>query len=448
LYVDAAATENGDGSRHSPFWRITDAVVRARTLRQEDSGHEERIIIRVRPGTYAGSYEPSDLARDPRLELLPIVVNVPKLSLEGATEFEEDEDGLPTGTYSPESETLITTVAERPLTRGQVLVLIASTDDGMAGNSVRMTRFVTDAQALHPSAVPGFEIYADRVSDFSIHRNLLRHGSGFGTRFASGAFERNFCVDNNPSPPPGGLGSTGIFITGGNIAHPASVTLRRNRSTQNGGGATVSPVANFVQLDLGANPLRLEPLQMTYDRSDPTDLQNIPDRLAVTIEGNDFSANTFHGQRCGCYPPFPYTTVDTTQPITGTLEATIRNNRFDRNGTYGFTVDAFTSSRSNGRQYTCAIEATFVDNSLMGDGRNTSLLSFTNAGASIGSNPREDWKYMQESTFQIADLDGELEGFDYDHPPEDPYDGSPVVGNTLIVNGVVQPNGIRITPLR
>jgi len=34
LYVDATATENGDGSRHRPFWRITDAVVRARVLRK------------------------------------------------------------------------------------------------------------------------------------------------------------------------------------------------------------------------------------------------------------------------------------------------------------------------------------------------------------------------------------------------------------------------------
>jgi hypothetical protein len=334
------------------------------------------------------------------------------------------------------------------LTRGQVLLLIAATDDGMAGNSVSVTGFVTDAQAQRPAGVPGFEIYADRVSDFSIRRNLLRYGSGFGTRLASGAFEGNFCIANNPSPPPGGLGSTGIFITGGSMAHLASVTLRRNRSTQNAGGASVAAVANFLQLDLGASTLRLEPLQMTYDRSDPTDQQNIPDKLAVTIEGNDFSGNTFFGQRCGFYPPFPYTTVDTTQPITGTLQVTIRNNRLNRNGNYGLIVDAFSCYRSNVRQHTGTIEGTFEDNSLIGNGRNASLLGFTNWAASIGYFPRQDWKYMQESTFEVADLDGELEGFDYDHPLNDPFDGSPVAGNVLIVNGQVQPNGIRISPLR
>jgi len=59
---------------------------------------------------------------------------------------------------------------------------------------------------------------------------------------------------------------------------------------------------------------------------------------------------------------------------------------------------------------------------------------------------RASFGYMQHSTFDVAALDGELEGFDYDHPLEDPFDGSPVVGNVLLVNGQVQPNGIQITP--
>jgi len=75
----------------------------------------------------------------------------------------------------------------------------------------------------------------------------------------------------------------------------------------------------------------------------------------------------------------------------------------------GLTVDAFTSSRSDLRQYTCLIEGKLEDNSLTGNRRNTSLFSFTNSGASIGLNPRADWKYLQESAFEIADLDGELE---------------------------------------
>jgi len=327
-----------------------------------------------------------------------------------------------------------------------VLLLIASTDDGMAGNRVSVSGFVLDAQDQKLRAVGGFLIFADRVSEFSIRHNLVRYGNGVGSRLASGTLEANFCTANNPNPPEGTLGSAGIFITGGSMAHPATVTLRRNRSIENASGASVDAVANFIQLDLGANTLRLEPLQMIYDRNNPEDVQNIPDTLEATIEGNDFSNNTFFGLRCGFYPPAYYTTVDATQPITGTLNVTVRANRLDRNREwYGITVDAFSSFRSNSRQLTGTIEGTFGDNSLIGNGRNGSVFSFTNTAVSTGR-PRQDFKYMQESTFQVADLDGELEGFDYDHPLTDPFDGSPVVGNVLLYNGEVQPNGIRITP--
>src|SRR5260370_21162562 len=67
LYVDAAATYNGDGSRERPYWRITDAVVAARALRQDDAddkgksqkdgdNEEKRIVIHVLPGPYIGRY--------------------------------------------------------------------------------------------------------------------------------------------------------------------------------------------------------------------------------------------------------------------------------------------------------------------------------------------------------------------------------------------------------
>ncbi|HJY84028.1 MAG TPA: right-handed parallel beta-helix repeat-containing protein [Candidatus Binatia bacterium] len=439
LYVDAAATERGDGSRHRPFWRITDAVVRARVLRQERHGQEGRIVIQVRPGTYTGSHDAADLAGNPRLELLPIILNVSNLSLRGGTEFEEDADGLLTGVHSRESETLITTTRERPLMRGQVLLLIATTTDGMTGNRVSVSGFVMDARALGLEGTRGFDIYADRVSDFSIHHNLLRNGSGGAqTRLATGLFEANLCGPNN---------DIAIFVTAGSMAYPATVTLRRNRSIRNGAGAAVTAVASFVQLDLGANTLRLEPLQMSYDINNPEDQQNVPGTLEATIEGNDFSDNNFSGLRCTFFPPFYYTTADATQPIRGSLSVTVHDNRFNRNLGYGIEVDASNAYRSNPRQLTGTFEGTFERNVLIGNGRNAFAFSFTDIRASIGTVSRQDVKYMQESTFEVADLDGELEGFDFDHPLDDPFDGRPVVGNVLVINGEIQPNGIQITPL-
>ena len=41
LYVSAAATPDGDGSLAHPYWRITDAVVRARNDRQRTLDHIE-----------------------------------------------------------------------------------------------------------------------------------------------------------------------------------------------------------------------------------------------------------------------------------------------------------------------------------------------------------------------------------------------------------------------
>src|SRR6266849_201728 len=57
LYVDAAAKENGDGSREHPFWRITDGVVAARALRQQHHHQHHRVTLHVLPGTYVGSYD-------------------------------------------------------------------------------------------------------------------------------------------------------------------------------------------------------------------------------------------------------------------------------------------------------------------------------------------------------------------------------------------------------
>lgn len=184
---------------------------------------------------------------------------------------------------------------------------------------------------------------------------------------------------------------------------------------------------------------------MSYDINSPEDQQNVPGTLEATVEGNDFSDN-FFGLRCTFFPPLYYTTADATQPIRGSLSVTVHDNRLSRNFDYGIEIDPSQIYRSNPRQLTGTFEGTFERNALIGNGRNASAFGFTDIRASIGSQPRQDWKYMQESTFQIADLDGELKGFDFDHPLNDPFDDSPVVGNALIVNGEVQPNGIRITP--
>ncbi len=124
----------------------------------------------------------------------------------------------------------------------------------------------------------------------------------------------------------------------------------------------------------------------------------------------------------------------------GTLSVAVRGNRLNRNANYGLIVDPGSSDRSTPRELTGMFQGAFEQNALIGNGRNTAMFAFTN---SLGI--RGNFKYMQHSTYQVADLDGGLEGFDYDHPLNDPFDGSPVVGNVIIYNGTLQPNGIQIT---
>src|SRR5256885_7296046 len=67
LYVDAAAGPSGDGSAATPYWRITDAVVRARHDRPDAViPASERIIIHVAAGTYHGRYDAPRVAAQPQ----------------------------------------------------------------------------------------------------------------------------------------------------------------------------------------------------------------------------------------------------------------------------------------------------------------------------------------------------------------------------------------------
>ncbi len=181
LFVDAAAPLNGDGTREHPFVRITDAVVRARALRQEDGNdneqrqengddQEKRIVIHVAPGTYVGSYTNTG----PRIEPLPIRLDVPRLKLLGSTSMERDESGLPTGVIEPGSNTLL--LADPPLAGMvvQSLLLVASTSDEVV-DRVTIAKLSLDTRAPRLS---GGDINFDRAQDFTFRDNYVTAGMG------------------------------------------------------------------------------------------------------------------------------------------------------------------------------------------------------------------------------------------------------------------------------
>ena len=435
LYVDANASANGNGSSLSPYVRITDAIERARQIRQSAViPLDERIVIHVAPGNYVGTFNPNPLENNGNKEVLPIIVNMPNLTLAGATTSDHDSRGLPTGPGNgPQTKLKSGTTLTDP---GQSLILITRTTDRWAGDNAAVTGFTLEENGSEDS--PGQTgIFVDRVSGFSIAHNMFMHtGVGCLTRLSSGTFEDNCCIRNY------GLGAA---IHGGSANHPAVVTVRRNRCTSGFGGIDFRGTPTMRTLNVGANTLLVEPLQLVYDRNNPADAANIPDTLDIHVEGNDFSVNDGYGLWCfGFAPFFAYSTSDSTQPLTSVVRAIITGNTAANNGKYGLIVEPVGAFRNNPRQYISSVTATLQGNAFDGNGRAPAFFTFVSADVDLFGASLQNFKYVQNSTYQVTDLDGELTGFDYDNPVTDPLNGA-TLNNALILNGASIQPGIKIT---
>lgn len=437
LYVDANAPAGGNGSAATPYLRITDAVELARQVLQlAIIPATERIIIHVAPGNYVGTFNTNPLDNNGNKEVLPIILNVPDLMLAGATVLEHDLQGLPTrAANGPQTK-----LKSSNLTDGahQALVLVTRTTDGSAGDEVT----VTGISFGESNNGDGLGIVADRVADFAILDNAFLHTSiGIIARLSSGVVDGNYFLGNS---------SVGPGIGGGSLNHPAQVTLSRNRSTGATGGADIRGEPSLRALDPGANTVALEPLQLAFDRNSPQDVANIPDTLEVLVSNNDFSGNTHAGLWCFAYsinPAFGYTTADSSQPKTSVIRATIVGNTFAGNGDYGISAEAGGVSRSNPRALTLTFTGVFAQNTIKGNRRAGALLGFIAGDVSLGFAPVQNFKYLQDSSYQLTDLDGELPGFDYDNPSTDPFSGL-ALNNALTVNGATVPPGVKITSLK
>ncbi len=420
IFVRAGAPPGGNGSAENPYRRITDAVVEARTIRHTAN---KRIIIHIAPGTYVGSYDAAALGGNPALEILPIILNVGKMTLRGETTFTHDDGGLPTGTEAG-TETVIT--SDRPLALGQSILLIAPTTDGMQPTDVTVSDLILDAQITATSNLLGRGIIIDRAMDFVIRRNLIqRTSSGITTRLASGIIQGNLLMNNN---------ANGVGAGGGSRNQPAQLAVRSNRATGNLVGLILGAVPNTFPLQLGQNELTVPPLQTTFNRADPHDEENIPDRLEATVTENDFSGNGSAGLRCYFLNPQAYNTLDATQPITGAIVTTVRSNLLRSNGDYGIVVDAGFPFRSTPRHFIATFDGMFSENDLGGNTRAPAFFGFTRLTVSLGVQPRSQFKYLQDSRFDAVDADGEFAAFDFDNPASDPFDGT-TLRNRLTING-------------
>ena len=420
LYVDAGGSPNGDGSAANPYWRITDAVDRARDDRLNATVPAgETIIIHVAPGTYVGSYDPPSSAT--QMELLPIVLNMHNVILSGATVLAFDDQGLPTGVVPGMPETILS--SSDPLgSPVQMLVAIISTTDGGTGNNVTVTGFSFDQPfSLHY----GTAVFADHVSGFAIRKNWMRNaGKQVNIRFSSGAIEGNLVTDS-----PNGAG---IYIATGSASYPAQVTVRTNRSVHNGEHG-LQAIATVQHKDPDLGRTKFTALSQSLTKAEAHSLD-------VEITGNDFSQNGNLGLRLMIISPsYFFNPGDDAFPPA--LTATVVGNTMNSNGNYGLDIEGGDTANAGSRTFSGAIVGTFFGNQMVGNGRNGTIFTFT-----FGNTPPSDSSiYVEDSVFQALDLDGELAGFDYANPLLDPTDGTPL-NNSLIVNGALMPSGIKISP--
>ena len=419
IFVNASANPGGDGTAVAPYQTITQAIARAREIREIKP--YSKINVHVASGVYSDTF--------------PIYLNISKLSLLGSTKLIQDDAGLPQdcGPGAPAlpapcvevgTETLITPIT--PLQRGQALFIVGPTRDRSELNltDVSIQGFVFDGRAGDVTA-SGLAVFVDRVNDFLIAHNVSRRTMITAlSRLSSGKIIGQFVYSSNDA-----------FIVGaGSDVNPATVVLKHNRVTRNNQGTLVLGVAPVKSMATDPN---LTPLQTSFDPVLHPD--RVPDKLKIEIIENEFSRNVTFGLRFESYVSGNvfYDTTDN-QSMTANITAVIGDNSFTNNGEYGLTVEGAFATRSNPRDFTATFNGWFHDNDLSGNGRAGFFAGFMLNGV-VTRNPGliNTNKYVRNSFFRItADEETLSSGLDYDNPLLDPFDHVTPLNNQLQVNEV------------
>jgi hypothetical protein len=400
LVAPAAAT--GACGDSATFARITDALACARQLRRAIA---DPIVVHVAAGTYRGSFDPSALAAHPALEVLPLVLNVANLALEGETVLQLDANGRPTD-LAASGDTLVTTDAQ--LAGGQSLIHNGRTTDGMAGDAVAVSGLDLDGKgykfALDPSVVSAC-ITADRVSGFSISGNAV-HGAfdGIVARHASGAVRGNYVHGD----------VRGIVGEGGTAAYPTVLDVEGNSVGEGAIAVAGNPIPNVIDADLGANPLAVLPIGEDASLAGAN-------AMSLTVVGNVLASNNF-GVRIYAIALFPQLPVAPTV----SMSAVLLQNDFTASRLYGVGIDAGFDFAGY-PPVSCDCQATLSGNSYAGGSQAPAFFGLSYIPNGVAGS----YQYFTGSTYLITDGDNELAGFEWDNPASTPTQGP--LGNTLLV---------------
>ena len=314
IYVDCAATSRGNGSARRPYWRITDALERARQLRPEDP---RRIVIRVAAGICSGNFETQPTGQTTRPpELLPLVLNVPNLTLHGAGIMEYAE-GYPVA-QRPGTATTVTVDTVRYGWFENTVILVAPTADGGRADGTIIEGLAIDDEF---NSVHG--IWITRTQHITVRDNVVEHVNfaAMNVTECSGNIVGNVLHDGTP----------GLAVAGGSQDNPSKLYVGGNSITANYTGMHVfanSTVTGPGHFETVANPLEMLPYPIN-----PTANQ-VGNRIDVDIGDNDVSNNYF-GMRFAMIGvgQYPYSQ-------TGNINAIVHDNRFMDNAGYPFSVES------------------------------------------------------------------------------------------------------------
>ena len=342
VIVDPATAQAGDGQH---FTRITDAIaaVRAgRIARGEKTLPTAacRITIEVTPGTYTGDFAPSAVK-----EVLPLVLDVPKVTLEGGLRMALDAKGRATGAMLDATQNTVLQPTA-PLTGTQSFIIATDSSSGFWGDGVNDTRgdsvTVRGFDLRSGYAIPdpnaaggGLGLFAMRVQGLIIEENHFGFllASAVDARASTGRLAHNSAIDLGGSCAFCLAGPGSYGVSGNTVARSGIVGVLVLGGTQ----GPQSPVpAGVHPLTISSAPSAVASIDNNYitgQQQHPvgtairiaaigSGTANIPgQQTTAMVTSNDLVDNRFGLIADGGFPPF-------TGVASGNLTLTLGGNHF------------------------------------------------------------------------------------------------------------------------
>jgi len=385
IHVNDDVAPGGNGTARFPFNNLPEAVDAARTILGP-------VIIQVEPGDYPLT---STLVIDRSLEL------------RGSTVQINHGDSLPTGQVVPGTATRIF-ASNATLTR----LLLVDRRDSTVLRNVKIRGFVIEGTAA------GISLLFNRVQGYSIADNVFRTPANFGMQSVASSGR----VSGNHFS---GVG-TGAILNGGYAGSPSNVVFQGNRAVHNMTGGLLLVGASVNIPELG-------------------------DELNALVRDNDLSGN-LGGFGFRAFILRRDLGAPGDSQSSASVYALVQGNQIIGNRT-GIIVDAGFPHRQDGatcdtRIYSGNMDLRFTGNTLSENILTPALITFTRSTAALTPSTLPEWQYLHGATFTIDDQDGLLADAWIDHPATDPILGpcpadavDEVLGNVLIYNNVILPNG-------